>query len=405
VDYVPWPEIGCSLAEARRRTADCELVSQLVELKRDNRHDEIEHVEKQIDAICLDHLKSGRLIAYGFWSGATAEKQLIATYWWKTFTNVDWQNSLLIDNEQGAFEICVFPPLLAPCRDDLLAGLPLAEVFEKFVLGDPEVACLARQAIKISNKFEAVFVRGRCFVHGSEEWPLAVDRWCMISEVHPDPAKRSKYDPPFDSDPLEVAVAADALRHRYRALISVLRLGSIEGRGVPGVQGYPLAIPRSIWSHEAFYLDARNGDILKDNPLSTAAYDRFVKGWIGVVLEPTDPSTHKFGTMFHGKPIAYDELLLASSEPQKTPVRRSKAQANVETKVSSYKACVDWLTTVISKNPNERISKAELWAEAQQQWPSTLSHRMFQEARTEAIRSIDGASAWAAAGRSRNRST
>lgn len=283
----------------------------------------------------------------------------------------------------------------------MLAGLPLAEAFEKLVLGDPEVACLGRQAIQMSNKFEAVFLRGRCFVHGCEEWPLAVDRWCMISEVHPDPAKRSKFDIPYESDPLEVVVAADALRHRYRALISILRLGSIEGRGLPGIPGYPLAVPRSIWSHEDFFLDAHNGDILKDNPSSTERYDRFVKGWIGVVLELADPSKHKFGKLFHGKPIVYDELPPASPEPEKASVQQSKAQANVEIKASSYTACVAWLKTVISKSPNERLSKAKLWAEAQRQWPDTLSRRKFEDARVEAIRSTCGASAWAAAGRPR----
>jgi hypothetical protein len=96
VDYLPWPEIGCCLAEARRRTADCKLAADLVELERGNRHDEIERVEKRIDAICLDHLKSGRLIAYAF--SAPADKQLIAASWWKAFTRVDWQNSLLMDN-------------------------------------------------------------------------------------------------------------------------------------------------------------------------------------------------------------------------------------------------------------------------------------------------------------------
>jgi hypothetical protein len=406
VDYVPWPENGCSLAEARRRAGGRRSFAQSLLLANDCVIAEPDQSESRD---FLDHLRGGRFIASARHGESSTGRQLITAAQWKSVERVDWQSSSAADGRPGEhafFDIRVYPCLLAPCRIDLLAGWTLAEAFSRTVLGDPEVVALGREAVRVSPVFEAVFVKGHCQTRvGYKEWPLAFERWPMASTVHPDPAKRSKLDAAREPDPLEVVVATEAIKNRYCALISVLRRGELECCGLAARQGDPDIVPRSIWSHPNFYLDAGNGDVLQDDQKSAVRYHILMKRWFGVVLHKPDPKAHAFDAMFHGKPIARDELPLASSEPEKTPVRQSKAKANVDTKASSYNACVVWLRTDISKNPNKRISKAKLWAEAQQRWPRTLSHRMFLDARAEAIRSVAGASAWAAAGRTRNRST
>ena len=156
-------------------------------------------------------------------------------------------------------------------------------------------------------------------------------------------------------------------------------------------------IPRSIWSHEEFSFDSSTGDILQDNPESTGRYDRLIRRWIGVVLKKPDPSTQRFSQMFHGKPIAHDGLLPVALE-QQTPPPPSKAIARLQTKVTSLKACEAWLKEIMAGSPNQRISsKKDLWAEAQQKWPDTLSHRQFLAAREAAIRATR-AVAWEAGG-------
>lgn len=324
---------------------------------------------------------------------------------WQSVNRVNWQSSSAVDGGaegRAFFDIHVYPCLLAPCRIDLLAGWTLAEAFSRTVLGDPEVVALGREAVRVSPAFEAVFIKGHCQTTlRYKEWPLAFERWPMASTVHPDSARRSKFDAAREPDPLEVVIATEALKHRYCALISVLRRGELECRGLAARQGDPNIVPRSIWSHPNFYCDASNGDVLQDDQESVARYHILMKRWFGVVLHKPDPKVHAFDAIFHGKPIARDELPPTASESQKTPAQRSKTQANVETKANSYNDCVAWLKTVISKNPNKRTSKAVLWAEAHRQWPGTLSRRMFEDARTEAIRSTFGASAWAAAGRPR----
>jgi hypothetical protein len=123
-------------------------------------------------------------------------------------TSIEWQSSKAADDRRSGnafFDVRIYPPLLAPCDLDLLAGLTLLEAFRQLVLGDAEVATLGRKAAQLSPDFAAAFVSGRCEIHGFEEWPLAFNRWVMVSTVHPDPAKRSKYDVPRRPDPIEVA--------------------------------------------------------------------------------------------------------------------------------------------------------------------------------------------------------
>jgi hypothetical protein len=393
LEYVPWPETGCSLAEARRRGFDCGLGEQA-------------RAESKAETHCLDLLKGGRLIGYGSPDSSTAEPQLISKLQWASFCRVEWNASTACDGGEGGksfSNIRIHPPLLAPCRIQHLAGLTLLEAFKQLVLGDAEVALLGRKAVRLSPDTASVFVGGRCQVYGDEDWPLAFDRWVMVSTVHPDPDKRSLYDGAGDPDPIEVVIAAEALKHRYRALISMLQRGELEGWGLPATPGHPDVIPRSVWSHEAFHFDARTGDILQDNPESTGRYDRRIRRWIGVMLRIPNiiwQRTQSTEPMFHGKPLAHDRLLPTTSEPEKTIARQSKAIARVATKNSSRKGCERWLKEIISHSPNQRThSKEELWADAKQKWPD-LSERQFLMARSDAI-TASSAFGWAASGRAK----
>jgi hypothetical protein len=107
----------------------------------------------------------------------------------------------------------------------------------------------------------------------------------MASTVHPDPARRSKLSTNRNPDPIEVVLGAEALTHRYCALVSMLQRGELDGWGLPTGSDSPGIILHSIWSHEDFHFDARSGDILQHNPESKDRYDRLIRRWIGVVLQ------------------------------------------------------------------------------------------------------------------------
>jgi len=223
----------------------------------------------------------------------------------------------------------------------------------------------------------------------------------MVSTVHPEVAKRSKYDVPRKPDPIEVVLAAEALKHRYCALISILRRGDLEGRGLSSTTGHSDVILRSIWSREEFHLSADTGDVVRDNPESTGRHDRLIRRWIGVVLQRSNLVNlrmHHQGAMFHGKPLTHDELLSDTPTPQAAPIQKSKAVARVESKISSRKACEAWLIDIMAKSKDKRIhNRSELWAQAHEKWPDSLSERQFLAARAEAVR-VTEAFAWGASG-------
>jgi hypothetical protein len=392
MDYEPWPENGCSLAEARQRTDESVLSGQHVQVS-----------GSPTRATWSDHLKDGRLVAYGRPGREHAETQLISMGQWGTLTRIEWQHSAATDDQAKIefSDIRVYPPLLAPCRVDLLASRTLAEAFERFVLGDPEVAALGREAVRLSPKYQALFVRGRCQIHGFEEWPLAFERSVMASTVHPEIAKRSKFEIHDDPDLIEVVVAAEALKHRYRTLISILRRAELEGRGLLATTGQTELILRSIWSHEDFHLDASTGDILQDNQESTGRYDRLIRRWIGVVLQRSsleNVRVYDHGVMFHGKPFPHDGLLSATPTPQEAAIKQSRAVGRIETKLGARKACESWLIKMMEGSKDKRLYSIEaLWVEAQSKWPGILSERQFLAARSEAIQ-LTNAFAWGAAG-------
>ncbi|WP_144031460.1 hypothetical protein [Bradyrhizobium cosmicum] len=403
MDYTPWPEVGCSLAEARKRTADRVLASRLARSHSNNKDVETQSVEEQIDGECLELLKSGRLIAYGRSDDLNADLQRIRSESWSTVSGIEWQISSAEFGGTGEIalaDVRVYPPLLAPCRSDSLEGSTLAEAFGQFVLGDPEVKVLGADAVRLAPDFKAVFGWGRCQVHGAEEWPIAFERWGMVNTVHPDPQKRSKFDNGRVPDPLEVVIAVEALKHRYCVLISILRRGDVEGHGLPFVQGHPNLIPRSVWSHEEFWLRMNTGDVLQDNRDSRSRVDRLSKRWSGVVLQSRATANRhvKTNEVFHGKPLTYQGLPWSTSEPPDNRSRSLRATSRVEAKMKSRKDCEAWLREVMERSPADRVwSKSELWEQAQKKWPGTLTLRQFIAARSDAI-SATNAFAWGAGG-------
>jgi hypothetical protein len=397
VDYVPWPENGCSLAEARRRAVGRGHFAQSIPLAK-----ECTEPNQSESRDFLDHLRNGRLIASACPSESSTGRQLITAAQWQSVERVDWQSSSAVDGRPAGhafFDIRVYPCLLAPCRIDLLAGWTLAEAFSRTVLGDPEVGALGREAVRASPPFEAVFVKGHCQTRTHcKEWPLAFERWPMASTVHPDPAKRSKFDCASQPDALEAVIATEAMKHRYCALISVLRRGELECRGLAAEPGDPDIVPRSIWSHRNFYLDAGSGDVLQDHRESVARYHILTRRWFGVVLHKPDSNAQAFAAMFHGKPSLHDGLLSATPTPQEAAIKQSRAVGRVETKLGARKACESWLIKMMEGSKDKRLySIEELWLEAQSKWPGILSERQFLAARSDAIR-VTNAFAWGAAG-------
>ena len=362
---------------------------------------ELRAIESEIAGTCIDHLKSGRLVAYGCGSSSEIPSR-VGSELWRLLTNVDWERSSAEDQSAEKLRlqgIRVYAPLLAPCRAELLDGLPLIEAFRSFVLGDPEVAQLGKEAVRMAPKFSNMFRQGSFGPYDHPRWPLAFERWTIRTTIHPDPAKRSVFDRP-EPDPLEAVIAAEAWTHRYCALITSLRTGEVQARGIAGITGPSDLIPRSIWSHEDFEFDSSTANILQDNPHSTDRYDAYVKRWIGVALENPErvargvPANLAGAGMSFAKPTEFEGSPSATAQTDRRVPRKGVARA--EANINDASACRKWLIELMRQRPDERTTNKILWAEAKERWPG-LSENSFKIARAKAIQEA-GAARWATAG-------
>ena len=264
--------------------------------------------------------------------------------------------------------------------------MSLKDAFWQFVLDDPEVELIGARAIKADPALKRVYLEGCCYPGGCREWPLAFHRGQLAGGRAQEGPIGYLSDPPRK----DVQRAADVLIARYESLLTLLRRGKLEGIGDPTRSRGSEVILRSIWSHSAYFFDAARGDLLQTNG-SADSSNPFSIRWRAVTLRRPMPAN-----LFHVKPRISDQML--SSTMQSQPQAQSKAIRRVETKTTSQNACRDWLIQIIEKSPNKRTKSIEqLWKEAKEKWPDSLSERSFRAAREQAIGKV-GASAWAAAG-------
>jgi hypothetical protein len=388
-EYVPWPSDGCNLTSAAGRLT-AGIPSRIEGAKES----------------CQRLLLRGDLIAYGREQRHQEDAaRLIRPSTWSGF-KIDWRVTRVFGSDGIEIsDIRVFPPIIAPCRLEILDQMPIAEAFRRFVLNDPEVHALAAVALPVAPKWKSLFAKGESIFADRGDWPVDLDRWWFARPVHPDPSKRSVYERQDQIEPLELIIAVEALKQRYRGLIALLQTGTMTARGVPGRAGFTEQIMRAVWSHEDFHLRVSTGDVLQDNEQSVDRYDRTVKSWIGVVLckPATEPARAAWGNRDIGADVSREQHGPPSSATEcGAPVaERKKANKRIDTATKSYRECVAWLVQMMKASPNVRTATIDgLWDEAKLKWPATLSRRAFEDARNEAIRTV-GAQAWTAAGRSK----
>lgn len=333
MSYEPWPDEGCTLAEARERTANRAAWREfqrrrehykslgpgvtvsdgysLSQIRDDDRARErlrsgIEELAQSIDTEFRSFFTKRRLIAYGRRNDLSATPELIGPDIWPALQVMNYDASAVGENRHGGtafLAVHVFPVLKAPCRLDLLSGKTLADAFQTFVLADPEVAALAKVAIEDAPEFERVFVHGHCFVRGCREWPLAKGH-AITGVVHQDQARRTAIGGLADPDPQSASDAADALTDRFDALFDRLRDGKLMARAIRADNGNQETILSSIWSHSDFWLDAREGDILQVNPDCEEPPRDFLRPrWVGALLARGDKESRQSDPSFQSNPV------------------------------------------------------------------------------------------------------
>lgn len=409
MNHEPWPETGCTLAEARERTTDRDLweewrgrleyfrslgpsLSTLNGFHRDEVSDDGEMRRRLLKAIkekeALINAKfhslfcKQQLIAVGRRGSLDSEPEIIAADIWPALDGWNWKISAAGETrKRGTFFLAVkaYPIAKAPNRVALLSGCTLQRAFREAILDDPEVSALGSRATKIAPQFQRVFRDGCCSINGGGgQWPLGIHQ-SIVGNMHHDEAKRGAFE--FrPSDPRPVNDAADALKDRFEALIGMLRNGVLEGHGLPADGGSAEAILASVWSHNDFIFDAWMGDILAINEAcENPRLDLYKKRWLAVLLkQPATPAT-----------AAKTELVESTS-----PSSRRRVEASAR----AVDQCREWLKQQMRTSPGRRVGKkAEWWARARERWPDQISRRAFDDLWADAVRT-ERAFAWSSAG-------
>lgn len=407
MNHEPWPETGCTLAEARERTADRDLweewrgrleyfrslgpsLSALNGFHRDEVSDDremrwrllkaLKEKEALINARFHSFFCKQQLIAVGRRGSLDSEPEVIVADIWPALDGWNWNTSVVGEaRKRGTFFLAVkvFPIAKAPNRVDLLSGRTLERAFRETILDDPEVSALGLRAIRANPQFERVFRQGCCYINGGGQWPLGIHQ-SIVGNMHHDETKRGAFELRA-SDPRAVNDAADALKDRFAALFGMLRNGILEGRGVPVDGGSAEVILASVWSHNDFIFDAWMGDILAINEAcENPKLDLYKKRWLAILLkQPATPATAA-------------KFELESTSPS--------SRRRVEASARAVDECREWLKQQMRKSPDRRVGKkAEWWARAQERWPDQISRRAFDDLWADAVRA-ERAFAWSSAG-------
>ena len=239
-------------------------------------------------------------------------------------------------------EVVAFPALKSPHRIELISGYSLVEAFHQYVLSDPEVRALSRQAMSVAPELERVFDHGRYTPHGVSEWPVNLE-YSYIGGIASDDSvvgcllrKR---------EAAEAILAVDALKDRYAALIMMLQRNEIEAYGfvIPSMQLQTLL--RSLWAHRGIEIDFHNGDVYSVQK-ADGLEPRQKKLWTGVMLRPAlsevqlelPAALASQDKVFHVNPIKHDPerpIPAKLPHPLKAIKKLTPHQAGIEAAVAA----------------------------------------------------------------------
>ena len=273
-------------------------------------------------------VERGQLVVFGR-RQAQSDREWIPAATCQSLINRDLKASSasgLNTKDKPFLDILIYPVLHAPNSIDFLDGMSLKDAFWRFVLHDPEVKFLGRKAIKANPDLKRVYMEGWCYPYGCQEWPVAFAQGALAGGRSPNSPIGYLADPL----PQEVQRAADVVCLRFSVLLTLLTHGNLEAVGDPVRSRGPDRILPAIWSHPAYFLDAKNGDVLQTNDADSAdLHDIRVKRWRAVMLTKPQPPN-----LFHVKPSTSDEAPPATighasvrSDHKLTPVRASINQA------------------------------------------------------------------------------
>ena len=220
----------------------------------------------------------------------------------------------------------------AGCDIDTIDGQPFSEVFRNFVLGDPEVDALAKEAIKVFPDAVEIFSSGSRNCSSSQEW----------SVTSPDPtgyANLGKAVRQQHGIPDELVIAVKALTHRWHCLLGRLRRGEWIASGISEKIGNTIDLLRSLWMHPDFYLDPMAADLLEIYPRHGGMLSGYRKHSTALILRRAPPPQPMFqnqqGATSAWRRTKIDEVRAALGRANIDVLETPLTSKEIERKISS----------------------------------------------------------------------
>jgi hypothetical protein len=276
-------------------------------------------------------------------------------------------------------DFILFPAVCAPNAPDLLSGLSLAHVMSTYVLNDPELLRWAPLAIAAEETMRRFVEQGWYHPIGWREWRVTVGAFDPEDELELGESPIGLLMAERSDGELNGRRTKLVARRRFGCLMKLLSTSKVEALGDPVRSKDDRKILASVWSDDAYYVDAERGHLLVENPNSQDRYDVLTLRYRAVLLKKPGSIT-------------------SATEPHDEG--NSSAKSRVGSLPDARAACRAWLMGLMRQSLKVRPKpKPAYHSDALQKWPE-LTQKDFTKSWEEAIEET-GATTWAKSGRPR----
>jgi hypothetical protein len=276
-------------------------------------------------------------------------------------------------------DLILFPTVSAPNAADLLSDLSLADVMSAYVLNDPELLRWAPLAMAAEETMRRFVEQGWYYPIGRREWRVTVGTFDAEDELEFGDSPIGLLMEERSGGELNVRRTKLVARRRFGCLMSLLSKSKLEALGDPVRSKDDRQILASVWSDDAYYVDAGRGHLLVENPHSQGRYDGLTLRYRAVLLKKPGPIP------------SVTELHDQGNMP---------AMSRVGSLSEARAACLAWLMGLMRQSPEVRPKPKPAYRnDALERW-SQLTQKDFMKSWDEAIEET-GATPWARSGRPR----
>jgi hypothetical protein len=275
--------------------------------------------------------------------------------------------------------LILFPTLCAPNAPDLLSGRSLAQAMSTYVLNDPEFLRWAPLAIAAEETMRQFVERGWYYPIGWREWRVTVGTFDPEDELEFGESPIGFLMTERSGDDLNVRRTKLVARRRFGCLMNLLSTSKMEALGDPVRSKDDRQILASVWSDDAYYVNAERGYLLVENPNSRDRDDALTLRYRAVLLKK--PGSITSATELHEQ-------------------GNSSVSSHIGSVPDARAACRAWLMGLMRENRMIRPKPKPTYRnDAREKWPE-LTDKDFIKSWEEAVEET-GATAWAKAGRPR----